>query len=103
MRNLTLCLVGLLTLVVSVTTSWAALAPNYQRLAEFQAILANPKVIAAFPVSQPIEKVEYVQNDIYRITAGACHIDVKIVSLPNKTGMVGPRQFAVEAGKPICP
>lgn len=107
MRNLALCsvsaLAGLAILGVGSSTAWAALAPNHQRLAELQAVLTHPGVIAAFPVSQPIDKVEYVKPDLYRVTAGACHADVRIVPKPNKTGMVGPRQFTVEPGKPVCP
>jgi hypothetical protein len=85
------------------SAGWAALAPNYQRLAELQAVLAHSAVIGAFPVGQPIDKVEYKGPDLYRVTAGSCHLDVRIVSRPNVSGMVGPRQFTVEPGKPSCP
>lgn len=106
MRNLVLfpasAIAGAMVLVVSGTAAWAALAPNYQRLAELQAVLAHPGVVGAFKVSEPIDKVEYVKPDLYRVTAGACHVDAKIIPKPNKTGMVGPRQFTVEAGKPVC-
>jgi len=80
----------------------AALAPNYQRLAELQAVLAHADVIGAFPVSQPIDRIEYREPDLYRVTAGSCRLDVKIVSKPAASGMVGPRQFSVEPGKPVC-
>lgn len=106
MRKLALVAAGALTLVstfaASGTAAWAALAPNYQRMAELQAVLTHPGVIAAFKVSQPIDRIEYLKPDLYRVSAGACHVDVKIVSKPNDTGMVGARQFAVEPGKPIC-
>lgn len=106
MRNFVLfpagALIGALVVAAGSTTAWAALAPNYQRLAELQAVLAHPGVVGAFKVSQPIDKVEYVKPDLYRVSAGACHVDARIVPKPNKTGMVGPRQFTVEAGKPVC-
>ncbi len=95
--------VGMLMLGTSGTAAWAALAPNYQRLTELQAVLTHPDVIGAFSVSQPIDKVEYVKPDLYRVTGGSCHLYVKIVSKPNNTGMVGARQFTVVPGKPVCP
>lgn len=107
MRNLALsvlgAVVGASALAASGLPVFAALAPNYQRLVELRAVLSHPSVAAAFKVSQPIDKVEYLKPDLYRVTAGACHIDVRIVSIPTEPGIVGPRQFAVEPGKPVCP
>jgi hypothetical protein len=82
--------------------AWAALAPNYQRLAELQAVLAAPEVAGAFG-GQPIDRVEFVQRDLYRVTAGRCHLDVAIVDRPSSgPPVVGGRQFDVKPGKPVC-
>ncbi len=86
-------------------SAYAVLAPNYQRLAELKAILNEPAVVSAFDVYHPIERVEFVQQDLYRVTAGSCHLDVAITNKPadsNGAPRVGPRQFVVKAGKRTC-
>lgn len=81
----------------------AALAPNYQRIAELQAILDDPSVSDAFTIEQPIERIEIIKTDLYRVTAGACHIDVAIVDVADKEPRAGPRQFKVEIIDRSCP
>jgi hypothetical protein len=90
------------TLALSALPASAALAPNYQRLAELRAVLGHPGVAAAFGVSEPIDRIEYAGPDLYRVTAGRCHVDVRIVSLPVPNGMVGPRRFEARAGQRVC-
>jgi hypothetical protein len=75
--------------------------PNYQRLAELRAVLALPQVGSAFGL-EPIERIEYAGRDLYRVSAGRCHIDVRIVDLPTPRNMVGPRRFEARAGRPVC-
>jgi hypothetical protein len=87
----------------TVSLAQAALAPNYQRIAELQAILDDPSVVDAFNVSQPIDRVESLKADLYRVTAGSCHVDVAIVDVPDKEQRVGPRQFKVEIVARSCP
>jgi hypothetical protein len=79
-----------------------ALPPQYQRLAELRAVLENPGVAGAFSVMEPIERVEYVSPDLYRVTAGRCHLDVRIADLPTPRGMVGARHFEVRPGRRVC-
>lgn len=81
----------------------AALPPQYQRQRELQAILADNEVANAFGV-EGISAVEYVEPDLYRVTGGACSLEVKIVDLPNThgDGWAGPREFALELGEPVC-
>ena len=80
----------------------AALAPNYQRMAELRAVLALGEIATFGGTMRSIEQIEYVTHDLYRVTAGNCHIDVRIVSLPTPAGMVGARRFEARAGQPIC-
>ncbi|HET9638688.1 MAG TPA: hypothetical protein VFP12_05740 [Allosphingosinicella sp.] len=80
----------------------AALPPNYQRVAELKAVLADPKVGGAFPMEAPIERVEYVRPDLYRVSGGRCRLDVAIVDLPTPPGVVGGRRFAVRPGSLAC-
>jgi hypothetical protein len=80
----------------------AALAPNYQRLAELRAVLDTPGVAAAFGTMEPIERIEYAGPDRYRVSAGRCRLDVRIVDLPMPPGMVGARRFEARPGRRVC-
>ena len=86
---------------VAATPAKAALAPNYQRLAELRAVLDLPAVASAFG-SEPIARIDYVATDLYRLSAGRCTLDVRIVGLPMPRNMVGARRFEARAGRPAC-
>lgn len=81
----------------------AALPPQYQRQRELQAIIADDSVIEAFGF-EGIDAVEFVETDLYRVTGGACTLEVRILDAPNSHGeaWAGPREFGVEVGKPVC-
>ncbi|MET1112819.1 MAG: hypothetical protein ABWX67_14970 [Allosphingosinicella sp.] len=88
--------------VLAAVPASAALPPNYQRVAELKAVLADPRVGGAFPMEAPVERVEYVRPDLYRVSGGRCHLDVAIVDLPTPPGVVGGRRFAVRPGRMVC-
>ncbi len=98
------CCAGLVAvaLALSVETATAALAPVYQRLIEFRAILDHPDVIEAFSTDHPIERIEYVSTDRYRVSSKRCHLDVDTVSMSRDSPAVGARQFDVRPGKRMC-
>ena len=100
MRNLITLLAGAAAGLTALPAQ-AALAPNYQRLAELRAVLDLPAVASAFGIA-PIERIDYVATDRYRISAGRCTLDVRIVGLPMPRGMVGARRFEARAGRPVC-
>ena len=79
----------------------AALAPNYQRLAELRAVLQHPGVNSALQ-DAAVDRVEYVRTDLYRVSAGRCHVDVAIVGLPLPRGVAGARRFEVRPGRRVC-
>jgi hypothetical protein len=79
----------------------AALAPNYQRIAELRGVLDHQGVNAALQ-DATIERIEYVRPDLYRVTAGRCHVDVAIVGIPLPRGVAGPRRFEVRPGRRVC-
>ncbi len=87
---------------VAALPAQAALPPQYQRLAELRAVLAHPGVTGAFGVTEPIERVEYLRPDLYRVSAGRCHLDVRIVGQPMPRGMVGARRFEARPGRRVC-
>ena len=75
----------------------AALAPNYQRAAELNAVIEA--VAAALP-RYPIDKVIFQKADRYMVVAGPCSVVVRIVGKPLPQGMVGARAFDVRLDKP---
>ena len=79
----------------------AALAPNYQRQAELRAVVAHPGVTRALG-SDPIDRVEYVRADLYRVSAGRCRLDAAIVELRMKPDVNSGRQFDVRPGPLVC-
>ncbi|MNF05663.1 hypothetical protein D3C80_2054470 [compost metagenome] len=79
--------------------SHAALAPNNQRANELTAIITA--VAAAVP-QYPIDKIISQGRDRYAAVAGKCTVIARIVGLPAKPWLVGPRQFKVELDKPRC-
>ena len=98
-KSLVLIALGASTLAAAPAA--AALPPQYQRLAELRAVLDNPGMIAAF-ASDPIDRVEYVRPDLYRVVAGRCHVDVAILDLPMRRDVVGGRRFEARPGRKAC-
>lgn len=90
------------TIILAAAPASAALPPQYQRLAELRAVLNHPGVTGAFGVTEPIERIEYVRTDLYRVSAGRCHLDVRIVDLPTPRNVVGGRRFEARPGRRVC-
>jgi hypothetical protein len=95
-------LTGLFCSSLTASPAAAALAPNYQRLAELRAVLDHPGVTAVLGAGTPVDRVEYLRPDLYRVSAGRCHVDVAIAGMPLPSGMVGPRRFEARPGRRIC-
>lgn len=80
----------------------AALPPKYQRARELGAVVEA----AAARLPEPVEAVEWVEPDLYRVKAGGCTLEVRIADTPPPSGrppgFVGPRQFEAKAGVPQC-
>ncbi|HEX8625830.1 MAG TPA: hypothetical protein VF782_12260 [Allosphingosinicella sp.] len=87
--------------VAAPTSAQSALPPQYQRAAEFRAVAADARIANAFG-GAPIERIEYVGPDLYRVSAGRCRLDVAIVDLPTPPDVAGGRRFAVKAGRKAC-
>jgi hypothetical protein len=79
----------------------AALPPWHQRAAELRAVLNAPGLVEAFS-DVLIERVEAAGPDLYRVSAGRCHVNARIVDLPLPRGIVGPRRFEVRLGRRVC-
>lgn len=97
----TIIAIGLAVLLAS--PAFAALPPQYQRQAELRAIIDNSEIIDVFGFDG-ISSIEHIEPDLYRVTGGACTLDVTIKDTPNThdAGWVGPREFTTVPGKPVC-
>jgi len=100
-RRVAFGLIALCGVALPVAPAAAALPPNYQRIAELRAVLQLPAVGSAFGMA-PIERIEHVGPDLYRVSAGRCHLDVRIVDLPTPRNVVGGRRFEARAGRRVC-
>jgi hypothetical protein len=82
----------------------AALPPYWQRLREIQAILDSNDLSDKLR-GNPIDRIDRPRDDLYRIQAGPCTLDVRIVDDPAPSSgpaMPGPRRFHIETGDPTC-
>jgi len=95
-------LTALCAAAIAAMPAAAALPPQYQRIAELRAVLDSPAVAGVFGDMPPISRIDYVGPDLYRVTAGRCRVDVRIVGLPMPRGMVGARRFEARPGRRVC-
>ncbi|WP_056312703.1 hypothetical protein [Devosia sp. Root685] len=99
MRKLVMCL----TLLFGTTLpAFAALPPQYQRSAEFAAVLNVATEVLG--IGNLIDAIETSEPDIYSVRSGACTLIVRIVDTPKKQepGWAGPRQFEAVADPLTC-
>ena len=77
-KRVTARLALVLAVAISHAIASAALPPKYQRLREFEAVLASQTVTGAFPDSEMIQAIEYVSPDRYRVRSAKCRLDVTL-------------------------
>jgi hypothetical protein len=80
----------------------AALPPYWQRKAEIQAIVDSGAIAGVLESRGPIDAIERVGNDHYRVRAGGCALDVLIVDDTSAVAMPGPRKFKLKLGDLAC-
>lgn len=99
MLKITTCLT---LLAVMATPALAALPPQYQRQAEFAAVL--DAATDALGVSHLIDAVEMTGPDRFIVRSGSCSVTVRILDAPgdHAAGWVGPREFTAKADALQC-
>lgn len=78
----------------------AAIPLQVQRRGQLQSVIALP----ALDRFGPIERVELIGPNVWRVTAGRCHIDVVFTERPgNYPGRgLGPPHLEPHAGRQVC-
>ena len=88
------------TIAAGMTPAFAALAPEYQRVAEFRAVISE-----ATRVLGTIDGVTFVSDDVYEARSASCRVIVRIEDVASQAGgkpVDGPRQFRAFANPPAC-
>ncbi|MCR5856864.1 hypothetical protein [Mesorhizobium sp. J428] len=97
--------IGRRTLVLGIagiawaTAAQAALPPQFQRAKELTAVVDAAAGVLGI---RPIESVQRLDIDLYRVQTETCVLDVRIDDLPTQPGLVGPRKFKAVPGEPDC-
>ena len=77
----------------------AAMVPAHiQQRNQLRSLLDLPALASFFP----IERIELVRPDTWRVTAGRCHIDVRLVPHQRTGRGLLPPRIALEPGRRIC-
>ncbi len=85
--------------VASASVAHAALPPQFQRAKELAAVVEAAAGVLGI---RPIESVQRLDVDLYRVQTETCVLDVRIEDLPTQPGLVGPRKFRAVPGEPDC-
>lgn len=94
--------ITLLVTTLPSLSSHAALPPTAQRIAEMRAILNHLDLYKSVPPYTVLDRIEYADKDLYKITMGNCQLDALIKDAPISLSMPGPRRFYVTLGETIC-
>ena len=79
----------------------AMVPPVFQRLVELRNVIEVPNLAASLGV--PIDRIELVAPRLYRVTAGRCHVDVRMVEVPGGPGAgLTPPRLEARAGPRVC-
>ncbi len=86
---------------IGCTASFAAVAPQYDRLLQFQAVLSDQLVEALG--ERPIDRIKWRNNGEFEVWAGECFVSVTLKADPPKDGMVGRTSYEIaEVSRIAC-
>jgi len=81
--------------------SQAALAPQYDRVKQFEAVLGSQVVDALG--ERPIDRVIRRKNGSFVVWSGECFVSVTLNAIPPKEGVMGPTTYEVaEVSRIAC-
>lgn len=103
-RRIAVASAAALLLLGAAAEARAALPPYWQRLREIQAILDSNELAQKLR-DTPIDRIERPGEDLYRVRAGPCTLDIRIVddtADSTQPAAPGPRRFHIEASEAAC-
>jgi hypothetical protein len=100
MNRVLATIVGAGFLVTGAYSARAALAPQYDRLAQFRAVLESGVVDVLG--NRPIDKIERGEDGGFRVWSGPCVVMVRLDAQRPKQGMVGPTTYKIAKISPLA-
>ena len=94
----TVKLSGLGLALLTVLPAAAMVPPHIQQRNQLRQLLDLPELARFFPV----DRIELVRPDLWRVTAGRCHIDLRLVPRARTGRGLLPPRIALEPGRRIC-
>jgi hypothetical protein len=91
---------GLVAMLLAAEPVQAMVPPHIQRRGQIQSVIE----LRALDRFGPINRVELIGDNVWRVTSGRCHIDVTFVERPGPypgRGLAPPR-MEPRAGRQIC-
>jgi hypothetical protein len=85
---------------LGVASAHAALAPQYDRVKQFEAVLASGVVDVLG--DRPIDRIVRGKNGQFEVWSGECVVFVKLKAVPPADGMVGPTTYEIAKMSPIA-
>lgn len=94
-------------LLLCTTPAVAALAPQYERLRQLQAILGDAQIAESLSRAGPIDRIQWIEGLTFRVGAGACEMAVTLDVPPRSQGSTPPMSgapipYRVVPGKVAC-
>lgn len=80
----------------------AALPPIHDRVGQFRAVLATDGLAEALSGYGLIDRIERVDDLVYRVWTHECFVDVRLEPLPPAGGLVGPVGYDGHLGEVSC-
>jgi|LNFM01.1.fsa_nt_gb hypothetical protein len=70
-------------------------SPALERLAAFGEVIRSDAMRNVFQADLPI-RIEFVRDDLYRVSGARCLLDMRRVLQPRPPGLVGPADYRME-------
>ena len=89
---------GMSVALLAALPAAAMVPPRIQQRNQLRTIIDLPTLADFFPIS----RMELIRPDTWRVTAGRCHIDVRLVPRPRTGRGLLPMRIEPQAGRRVC-
>jgi hypothetical protein len=76
-------------------------SPTQQRMREFNAVISSAVLYETFRPDVPT-RIEFVRQNLYRVSGARCVLDLQLVWQPQPQGLVGPGTFEMQEAARRC-